>query len=71
MAYCGGPQDHGDPIHKAGQIQDYQGYLILIIALDSIYLNLYDDIAYRLGKCIPQAYAGVSSAHKVRDGPNV
>ena len=38
-AYCGGSQDHGDPSHKVGQIWDYEGYLILIIALDSIYLN--------------------------------
>ena len=45
------------------QIQVHQGYLILIIALDSIHLNLYDDVAHRLGKHIPQAYTGDSSAH--------
>ena len=38
-------QDHRDPSHKVGQIWDYMGYLILTIALDSIYLNPDDDIA--------------------------
>ena len=52
MAYYGGSQDHRDPNHEVRQIWDYQGYLILIMALDSIYLNPYDDIANRLSKCI-------------------
>ena len=47
VAYCGGSKDHGDPNHKVRQIWDYQGYLILIVALDSVYLNLYDDVANR------------------------
>ena len=38
--------------------EDHQGYLILIIALDSIHLKPYDDIAHRSGKCIPQVYTG-------------
>ena len=45
-------QDNGDPSCEVRQIQDYQGFLILIIALDSIYLNLYDDIANGSCKCI-------------------
>ena len=53
-AYCGAPQDHRDLSHEVGQIWDYEGYLILIIALDSIYLNPYDDVANRLGKVFPR-----------------
>ena len=53
VAHHGGSQNHGDLGHKVGEIWDYQGYLILIIALDSIYLNPYDDIAHRSGKHIP------------------
>ena len=45
MAYHGGSQDHGDPSCEGGQIWDYEGYPILMIALDSIYLNPYDDVA--------------------------
>ena len=37
----------------------------ITIALDTIYLNPYDDIAYRSGKCIPWAYTGDLSAYKV------
>ena len=64
-AYCGGSQDHRDPSHKVGQIQDYVDYLILIIALDTIYLNMYVDIANRLSEGVSQACADDSSAHKV------
>ena len=45
VAYCGGSKDHGDPSHKVGQVWDNESYVILILALDSIYLNLYDDVA--------------------------
>ena len=48
VAYRGGSQDDGDLSCKARQIQDYQGYLILFIALDSVHLSLYDDIVNRL-----------------------
>ena len=48
---------------QIGQIQDYQGYLVLIVALDSSYLNPYDDVAKKSGKHILQAYTGDSSAH--------
>ena len=44
-------------------IWEYQGYLVLIIALDSIHLNPYDDIAKRLGQHIPQGHTGNSSAY--------
>ena len=64
-AYCGGSQDHRDLSHKVGQIHDYEGYLILIISLDSIYLNPYDDIANRLSKGVSQACTDDSSTHKV------
>ena len=65
MAYSGGSQDHRDLSHKAGQIWDYKGYLIPIIALDSIYLNLYDDVANRSSEGVSQACADDSSAHEV------
>ena len=52
-------------------MQDHKGYLILIIALDSIYLNLYDDIANRLSEGVSQPCADDSSAYKVRERPNV
>ena len=64
-AYCGRSQDHRDPSHKVGQIRDYEGYLILIIALDSIYFNLYYDIANRLSDGVSQACADDSSTHEV------
>ena len=70
-AYCGSSQDHGDPSHKVGQIQDYEGYLILIIALDSIYLNPYDDIASRSSEGASQACADNSSTHKVWERPHI
>ena len=47
VAYQGGPQDHGDLSCEVRQIWDYKGYLIPIIALDSIYLNPYEDVANR------------------------
>ena len=45
MAYSGGSQNNGDPFHKLLFIWDYQGYLVFIIALDSIHLNLDNNIA--------------------------
>ena len=65
VAYCGGSQDHRDLSNEVGQIWDYEGYLILIIALDSIYLDPYDDIANKLSEGISQACADDSSAHEV------
>ena len=69
--YCGGSQDHGDPSCKVGQIQDYEGYLILIIALDFMYLNPYEDIANRSSESVSQAYADDASAHKVQERPHI
>ena len=63
MAYCRDSQNDRDPCHEVGQIWDDQGYLILIIAPDSVYLNPYDDVAHRMGKHIPEAYIGDTSAH--------
>ena len=65
LAYCGGSQDHGDLSHEVGQIWDYEGYLVLIIALDSVYLNPYDDVANRSSEGVSQACADDSSAHEV------
>ena len=48
---------HGDLSCEVGQVWDNEGYLILIIALDSIYLNLYDDIANGLSEGVSQACA--------------
>ena len=64
-AYHGDSQDHGDLSHKVGQIQDYEGYLILIIALDSIYLNPYDDVANRTSKGVSQACTDDLPAYEV------
>ena len=50
---------------EVGQIWDYEGYLILVIALESIYLNPYDDVAKGSSEGVSQAYAGDSSAYKV------
>ena len=44
-AYGGGPQDSRDLFGKFQLIWDYQGYLVLNIALDSIYLNPDNNIA--------------------------
>ena len=43
--YGGEPQDSRDPFCEFQLIQDKQGYLVLIIALDSIYLNPGNNIA--------------------------
>ena len=64
-AYCGDSQDHGDPSHKIGQVWDYKGYLVLIIALDSVYLNPYDDIANWSSEGISQSYTGDLTAYEV------
>ena len=71
VAYCGGSQDRGDQICEVGQIWDYEGYSILIIALDSIYLNPYDDIANRPSEGVSLACPDDSSAHKVWEKPHV
>ena len=59
------PKITGTHTAKIGQIQDYQHYLVLTIALDTLYLNLYDYIAHRAGKYVSQAYTGNSSTHEV------
>ena len=71
MAYCGGFQDHRDPCHEVGQIPDYEGYLILIITLDSSYLNPYDDVASRSSEGVSQACTDDLSTHEVREWPNI
>ena len=71
VAYHGCSQDHGDLSHKVGKIWNYEGYLILIMALDSIYLNLYDDVANRSSEGVCQACADDSSAYEVWERPNV
>ena len=70
-AYCGGSQDHRYPSQEAAQIQDYEGYLILIIALDSIYLNPYDDVTNRSSEGLSQASADDSSVHEVWKRPHM
>ena len=60
LLIMGVPRITGYPCHIIGQIWDYKGYLIFIIALDSIYLNLYDDVAHRSGKCVSHAYTGMT-----------
>ena len=71
MAYCGGSQDHGDLSYDVGQIWDYEGYLILIIALDSIYLNPYYDVSNRLSEGVSQACTDDSSTHNISEIPNI
>ena len=71
MAYCGGSQNHGDLNCKVGQVWDYKGYLILIIALDSIYLSPYDDVANRLSESVSQACADDSSTYEVWERPDM
>ena len=63
MAYCRGSQNDWDLCHKTWQVWDHQGYLVFVIALDSIHLNPYDNIAQMFGQCIPQAYTGDLSAY--------
>ena len=70
-AYCGGSQDHGDLSCEVGQIWDYEGYLILSIALYSIYLNPYDDIANRSSEGVSQACVDDSSAYEVWERPDI
>ena len=64
-AYHWGSEDHGEPSYKGGQVQDNEGYLILIIALNSIYLNPYDDIAYGSNEGVSQACTDDLSTYKV------
>ena len=64
------PRITGTQSHKVGQTWDYEGYLILIIALVSIYLNPYDDIANRSSEGVSQACTDNSSAHKVQERPH-
>ena len=71
VVYHGGSQDHGDPSCEVGQIWNYEGYLVLIMALDSIYLNPYDDIANRSSEAVSQACIDDLSTYKVWERPNI
>ena len=66
----GVPRIMGTQTHEVGQIWNYEGCLILI-ALDSIDLNLYDDIANRSSEGVSQACTDDSPAYKVWERPNV
>ena len=50
---------------ELGQVWDYKGYLILIIGLDSVYLNPYDDVADWSGDCISKDYTGNLTTYEV------
>ena len=65
MAYHRGSQDHGDPSCEVWQIWDYKGYLILIIALGSIYSNPFDDVANRSSEGVFQACTDDSFSYEV------
>ena len=71
VAYCGGSLDYRDPSCKFGQVQDNEGYLILITILDSIYLNPYDDIANGSSESVSQAYTDNTSTYEVWERPNI
>ena len=57
--------------HEVGPIWGYKGYLILIIAPDSFYMNQYDDVANRLSESVSQDCTDDSSAHRVWERPNI
>ena len=61
----GVPRIMGGLSCQVGPIQDYKFFLILIIALDSIYLNMYNDIANWSCEVISQTFVGDSSAYEV------
>ena len=44
VAYGGGSQNNGNPFCKIQWIHDYQGYLVFIVAQESIHLNLDNDV---------------------------
>ena len=69
--YHGGSKDHWDPSHKIGQVWDHEGYQIFIVALDSICLNPYDDVAKGLSGGIFQTCTDYSSAYKVWERPDI
>ena len=71
LAYCRDSQYHGFQSHKVGQIQDYEGYLILIIALNSIYFNPYDDVANRSNEGVSKACTDELSTYEVWERPNI
>ena len=66
----GGPRIMGDPSCKVGQIWDYEGYLFLIVALDSIYFNPHDDTAIRSSEGVSQACTDDLSAYELWERPN-
>ena len=59
----GVPRIMGTHAAKFDMSMNHQAYLVFIIALDSIHLNLYDDVPQRSGQCIPQACTGDSTAY--------
>ena len=58
----GVPQIIGICAAKIQQVQDYQGYLVLVVALGSFHLNQNDDVAKGSGVGISQTYTGYMSA---------
>ena len=69
--YYRGSKDHRDPSHEVGQVWVNEGYLILIIALHSIYLNLYHDVTNGSREGVSQACTDNSSAHQVCERPHI
>ena len=65
LPIMGSSNDHWDSSCKIGQVWDNEGYLILIVALNSIYLNPYDDVAIRSSECPSQACTDNLSAYEV------
>ena len=51
------------------KVQDYEGYLIFIIALNSIYLNPDHDVAQQYCVGVAQPHTGNFGAHKVSNWP--
>ena len=65
-----GPQDNGDSGCEVRYVQNYQGYLVFVITLNSIYLNLDNNIAQWSCIGITQPYTGDFSPRKFVIGPN-
>ena len=67
----GGTEVHRNPSHEIGQVWDYKGYLVFIIALDCINLNLYDYIDNWSSISIFQAYTGDLTIYKVGERSDI
>ena len=65
----GVPRITGTQAMKLDKSGDNEGYLILIIALGSIYLNSYNDIANWLSEDVSQACTDDSSPMRSERGP--